>query len=89
MVLETIRTASTYAIENQEEFLEKVRSASQMRQATAAKEAKRKLNKERKRVEELENVIQAHKLSFEQSRIGADYTEVMVWMNWIFRFCSR
>lgn len=58
LVLDTIRTVSTYAIANQEEFLDKVRSASQMRQATAAKEAKRKLNKDRRRVEELENVIQ-------------------------------
>ena len=58
LVLETIRTASTYAIENQEEFLEEVRSASQVRQASAAKDAKRKLNKERRRVEELEGIIQ-------------------------------
>ena len=37
LVLETIRTASTYAIANKDEFLEKVRAASQIRQQDAAK----------------------------------------------------
>ena len=36
LVLETIRTASTFAIANQDEFMKKVRSASQIRQAEVA-----------------------------------------------------
>lgn len=72
LVLDTIRTVSTYAIANQEEFLDKVRSASQMRQATAAKEAKRKLNKDRKRVEELETVIQKLYESYAVGRVSEE-----------------
>lgn len=47
LILETIRAASTFAISDRDAFLEKVRSASQLRQAEAAKETKRKLNKEK------------------------------------------
>ena len=54
LILDTIRTVSTFAISNQEAFMEKVRSASQLRQAEAAKETKRKLNKEKKRISELD-----------------------------------
>lgn len=57
LILETTRTASTFAITNQDEFIEKVRSASQLRQAEAAKETKRKLTKDRKRITELDNII--------------------------------
>ena len=54
LILETIRAASTFAISDRDAFLEKVRSASQLRQAEAAKETKRKLNKEKKRISELD-----------------------------------
>ena len=37
--------------------MEKVRSASQLRQAEATKETKRKLNKEKKRISELDTII--------------------------------
>lgn len=47
LILETIRAASTFAISDRDAFLEKVRSASQLRQAEATKETKRKLNKEK------------------------------------------
>ena len=36
LILETIRAASTFAISDRDAFLEKVRSASQLRQAEAA-----------------------------------------------------
>ena len=45
LILDTIRTVSTFAISNQEAFMEKVRSASQLRQVEAAKDAKRKLKR--------------------------------------------
>ena len=54
LILETIRAASTFAISDRDAFLEKVRSASQLRQAEATKETKRKLNKEKKRISELD-----------------------------------
>ena len=70
LILETIRTASTFAISNQGEFMEKVRSASQIRQAEAAKETKRKLNKDRKRITELDNIIKKLYESFAVGRIS-------------------
>ena len=57
LILDTIRTVSTFAISNQEVFMEKVRSASQLRQAEAAKDAKRKLSKDKKRITELDTII--------------------------------
>jgi len=69
LILETIRTVSTFAISNQEEFLEKVRSASQIRQKEVAKENKRKLSKNKKRITELDNIIKKLYESFAIGRI--------------------
>jgi len=57
LLLETIKTVSAYALSNGPEFVEKVRAASEVRQAQAAKELKRKLNKDRKRSAELDGLI--------------------------------
>ena len=38
LILENIRTTASYAIQNKEEFIQKVRSISQVRQQEAAKE---------------------------------------------------
>lgn len=69
LILETIRSVSTYAISNQEEFIAKVRAASQVRQAEAAKDVKRKLNKDRKRHAELDTIIKKLYESFAVGRI--------------------
>ena len=70
LILETVRTASTFAITNPDEFMEKVRSASQIRQAETAKETKRKLNKDRKRITELDNIIKKLYETFAVGRIS-------------------
>ena len=70
LILNTIRTVSTYAISNQEEFAAKVRAASQIRQKEAAKDTKRKLNKDRKRITELDNIIKKLYESFATGRIN-------------------
>jgi len=57
LLLDTIRSVSVFAISNQDEFMEKVRSASQLRQAEAAKDIRRKLNKNTKRVDNLDGII--------------------------------
>ena len=57
LVLETIRTTASYAIQNKEEFIQKVRSISQVRQQEAAKELKRKVTKAKKRIAELDMLI--------------------------------
>ncbi len=69
LILETIRAASAFAISNQESFIEKVRSASQIRQREAAKETKRKLSREKKRIGELDTIIKKLYESFAMGRI--------------------
>ena len=69
LLLETIRAASTYAISNQDEFLKKVRAASELRQEEAVKDTKRKLNKKRKRADELDVIIKKLYESFAIGRI--------------------
>ena len=49
--------------------MEKVRSASQLRQAEAAKDAKRKLSKDKKRITELDTIIKKLYESFAVGRI--------------------
>ena len=72
LILEAIRAASTFAISDRDAFLEKVRSASQLRQAEAAKETKRKLNKEKKRISELDTIIKKLYESFAVGRITGE-----------------
>lgn len=69
LILETIRSVSAYAISNQEEFMAKVRAASQVRQAEVAKDTKRKLGKDRKRHTELDTIIKKLYESFAIGRI--------------------
>ena len=57
LLLHTIRTVSAYAISNEGEFVEKVRAASEVRQQETAKELKRKLSRDRKRIAELDGLI--------------------------------
>ncbi len=69
LILETVRAAATYAISNQEEFAAKVRVASELRQKEAAKDTKRRLNRDRKRIDELDNIIKKLYESFAVGRI--------------------
>ena len=57
LILQTIRTVGKYAIENEVEFEEKVREASALRQANAAKDLKVKIKKAGKRITELVMLI--------------------------------
>ncbi len=50
----TVKTVSQYAIANKDDFIARVREASAVQQDNAAKELKRKLNKDKKRYEELD-----------------------------------
>ena len=78
LILETIRTASTYAIGNPDEFIEKVRSASQIRQAEEAKDTRRKLNKVRKRIAELDGIIKTLYESFAIGRISDERFDALL-----------
>ena len=54
LILFTIQTVSKYAISNREDFIERVRKASVLKQDAAAKEKKRKLNRDKRRFDELD-----------------------------------
>ena len=72
LIPETIRAASAFAISDRDAFLEKVRSASQLRQAEAAKETERRLNKEKKRISELDTIIKKLYESFAVGHITGE-----------------
>ena len=57
LILETIRTVSTYAIQNEASFVQKVREASEIRQAESAKELKRSIQKAKRRCRELDTIL--------------------------------
>lgn len=78
LILNTIRTVSTYAISNQGEFAAKVREASQIRQKEAAKDVKRKLNKDRKRITELDNIIKKLYESYAVGRINEERFDTLM-----------
>jgi hypothetical protein len=54
MILETIKHVALYARENEVEFAEKLREASTVKQATEAKDNKRQLTKNERRIAELD-----------------------------------
>ena len=78
LILEAIRAASTYAISNEAEFVQKVRAASEVRQAQAAKDLKRKLNKDRRRCEELDTIIKKLYESYAVGRIGEERFDTLL-----------
>ena len=77
LILDTIRTVSAYAISNEAEFIEKVRAASEVRQVQAAKDLKRKLNKERKRSAELDGLIKKLYESYATEKISEKRFELL------------
>ena len=70
LLLETIKVISAYAVSNEAEFIEKVRAASEVRQAQAAKDLKRKLNKDRRRSAELDVLIKKLYESFAMGNLS-------------------
>lgn len=72
LVLETIRAASTQAIEDEAAFIQKVREASNIRQAQAAKDIRRHLNKNRKRYGDLDGIIKKLYESYAVGRISEE-----------------
>lgn len=58
LILKTIQTVSRYALSNEVEFARKVREASELQQAQAAKKTKARIRKAQKRCKELDVLIQ-------------------------------
>lgn len=57
LILETIRNASRYAIENEDAFIQQVLQASQVQHEQGAKKLKRKVNAGKRRIAELDTLI--------------------------------
>ena len=70
LILEAIRSTSTYAIENEAEFIQKVRSASEVRQAETVKALKQRMRREQKRAAELNGIIKKLYESFALGKIS-------------------
>jgi len=78
LILETIKSVSVYAVSNEEEFIQKVREASEVRQVQTAKELKRKLNKQRKRCNELDTIIKKLYESYAVGRITDERFDILL-----------
>ncbi len=55
--METIKATSSYVKEHEVEFIEKVRSATELQQESEAKTLKKQLSREQKRIKELNTLI--------------------------------
>ena len=78
LILETIKVTSTYAISNEAEFVQKVRAASEIQQTQAAKDLKRKLNKDKRRFDELDTIIKKLYESYAVGRIGEERFDTLL-----------
>ena len=78
LVLETIRVAATQAIRDEEAFIRKVREASDIQQAEAAKGIRRQLNKNRKRYNDLDGIIKKLYESYAVARISEERFEALL-----------
>ena len=69
LILETIREVSKYAIENREEFMQRVLEESEIKQNDTARELKKKIAKAKKRSTELDGLIKKLYESFAKGQI--------------------
>ena len=72
IVLFTIKTVSGYAITNREDFIERVRQASEIRREENAKDIRRKLNRDKKRYAELDLLYKKLYESYAVGKIPED-----------------
>lgn len=77
LILDTIKLVSTYAISNEEEFIQKVREASEVKQKESAKELKRKISKARKRYAELDVLIKKLYESYATGKLAEKRFELL------------
>ena len=77
LILDTIKTVSAYAISDEKGFVEKIRTASQIRQDNAAKELKRKLSRDRKRSGELDGLIKKLYESYATGKLAEKRFEIL------------
>ena len=78
LLLDTIQRVSRYAIENRDEFVQKVRETSAIQQDKAAKELKRKVARDNKRSLELDTLIKRLYESYALERISEERFELLL-----------
>ena len=78
LVLDAIKTVSQYAIANKEEFAQRVRQASEIRQSQEAKELKKKIAKAQKRSAELDAVIKKLYESFALEKLSEERFDTLI-----------
>ena len=77
LILDTIKLVSEYAIQNEDEFIQKVREASEIRQNEQAKDLKRKVAKTRKRSAELDGLIKKLYESYATDKLSEKRFEIL------------
>lgn len=78
LILETVRATSAYAVSNEAEFIQKIREASEVRQAQDAEDLKRRLGKDRRRCAELDGIIKKLYESYAVGRITEGRFEMLL-----------
>ena len=77
LILEAIRSVSTYAVENEAAFIEQVRSVSELRQAESVKALRQRIKREQKRIAELNGIIKKLYESYATDKITEKRFEMM------------
>ena len=77
LILEAIRSVSTYAVENEAAFVEQVRSVSELRRAESVKALKQRVRREQKRIAELNGIIKKLYESYATGKITEKRFEMM------------
>ena len=77
LILEAIRSVSTYAVENEAAFIEQVRSVSELRQAESVKALRQRIKREQKRIAELNGIIKKLYESYATEKITEKRFEMM------------
>ena len=77
LILEAIRSVSTYAVENEAAFVEQVRSVSELRRAESVKVLKQRVRWEQKRIAELNGIIKKLYESYATGKIMEKRFEMM------------
>ena len=70
LILETIRYVASYALENREKFIQRVRAEAAIKQKETAKELQKKIGRSEKRIAELNTLIKKLYESFATGRIS-------------------
>ena len=77
LILDAIRSVSAYALENEDEFISRVRNATALRQEESVRELKRSIKQAQKRIRDLDGIIKKLYESYATSRITEKRFEML------------